>query len=39
MVMKGASKVCTERIMDGMPNATARTLTKTQQTKYAERCL
>lgn len=29
MVMKGASKVCTERIMDGMSNATARAFAKT----------
>jgi hypothetical protein len=30
MVMKGAGKVCAERIMDGMTNTTARTLPKTQ---------
>ncbi len=30
MVMKGAAKVCTERIMDGMSNATAWALSKTQ---------
>lgn len=39
MMMKGASKVCTERIMDGMTNTAARAFAKTQQTKYAKRCL